>query len=117
MRPMIPVFAALALFAATQSGMAQTSVPAASAPSTSTVATPPPTGQTRMQKRFDAANTTHDGHLTLAQAKAAKMTNVVKHFDAIDQGHKGYVTIDDMKTAVASARAAKVQQKNPTTKG
>lgn len=117
MRPMIPVYAALALFAATQAGFAQTPAPApaqvpavTTAPVVTHVARP-----TRMEKRFNDANTTHDGKLTLDQAKTAKMTNVVKHFAVIDRGTKGYVTIDDLNIAAASAKSAKATTKPATT--
>ncbi len=59
-----------------------------------------------MQQRFDAANTTHDGKLTLDQAKAANMTSVVNSFDKIDSGSKGYVTMDDIRAANRARRAA-----------
>ncbi len=45
-----------------------------------------------LKRRFDAANTTHDGRLTLAQAEAA----LAKHFDKIDTAHKGYITLDEL---------------------
>ena len=119
MRPMIPVYAALAMFAATQAGLAQTTPvapvtapPAASAPAVTPKAAKP----SRIEQRFTAANTTHDGHLTLDQAKTAKMSSVVKHFATIDRGGKGYVTLDDLQTAQADARAAKAQQKAATSK-
>jgi hypothetical protein len=60
--------------------------------------TPPLTsGQQKFIARFDAANTTHDGHLTLAQAQAAGMHGIVKHFAAIDTTNKGYVTLQDIQ--------------------
>jgi len=46
----------------------------------------------KFEEKFAAANTTHDGHLTLAQAKAANMRPVVDHFAAIDTQNLGYVT-------------------------
>lgn len=46
---------------------------------------------------FYAANTTHDGHLTLVQAKAAKFTPVVDNFAAIDVAKRGYVTFYDVE--------------------
>ena len=69
-----------------------------------------------LQDRFDAANVTHDGHLTQEQARA-KMPSVARDFDAIDTDHKGYVTIDQIRdhakaaraTRRAAARAAKAQ--------
>jgi pyruvate/2-oxoglutarate dehydrogenase complex dihydrolipoamide acyltransferase (E2) component len=89
--------------------------PAAPAPAAPTPATPAPAATTppaltarpitpparhRMTRaqRFEMANTTHDGHLTMAQAKAANMSMVVKNFDLIDTSKKGYVTLDDINT-------------------
>ncbi|WP_199444662.1 hypothetical protein [Acidocella aminolytica] len=46
---------------------------------------------------FYAANTSHDGHLTLAQAKAANFKPVVEHFSEIDANKKGYVTFYDIQ--------------------
>jgi hypothetical protein len=46
-------------------------------------------------QHFEKANTTHDGHLTLEQAKAGYPT-VAKHFAEIDTGGKGYVTQNDI---------------------
>lgn len=47
--------------------------------------------------KFYAANTTHDGHLTLAQAKAAGLQPVVDHFTDIDVAKHGYVTFYDIQ--------------------
>src|SRR5262249_60348806 len=58
------------------------------------------------QQRFDAANSTHDGHLTKDQAQAAHMYSTVKNWDAIDKDKKGYVTMDDLKAYAAAQRAA-----------
>jgi hypothetical protein len=60
-----------------------------------------------MAQRFEAANTTHDGHLTLAQAKSANMTRVYKNFDQIDTAKKGYVTIDDLHAFNRARRHAR----------
>jgi hypothetical protein len=49
-----------------------------------------------MDQRFTSANTTHDGHLTLDQAKAGYPT-IARHFDAIDKDKKGYVTETDIR--------------------
>lgn len=46
---------------------------------------------------FYAANTTHDGHLTLAQAKAAQFDQVADHFSEIDVAKRGYVTFYDVE--------------------
>ncbi len=59
-----------------------------------------------LQERFDEANTTHDGHLTLEQARA-KMPAVARDFTAIDTGNQGYVTIDQIKDHARQARAAR----------
>lgn len=57
------------------------------------------------QERFDAANTTHDGHLTEEQARSG-MPSIARNFAAIDTGKKGYVTMDDIKAYYAARRAA-----------
>lgn len=59
-----------------------------------------------MQQRFDAANTSKDGKLTLDQAKAANYTRIVRNFDAIDTGKKGYVTVEDIRAYGRAQRAA-----------
>ena len=98
---------------------AQTSTPPATAGQAPAASTPAPAettapaapgrhGRTRMtmQQRFDQANTTHDGHLTLDQAKAG-MPMVAKHFDAIDKDKKGYVTMDDVSAYRAEHRRSR----------
>jgi hypothetical protein len=50
----------------------------------------------QFHKKFDAANTTHDGHLTLAQAQKADLKMIVANFPAIDTQHRGYVTFNDV---------------------
>ena len=59
-----------------------------------------------MQQRFEQANVTHDGHLTLDQAKTG-YKSIVRHFDAIDQDKKGYITEDDIRASspVSATRA------------
>jgi hypothetical protein len=47
------------------------------------------------QQRFAQANSTHDGHLTLAQANVGYRT-LARHFTEIDAGKKGYVTVEDI---------------------
>ena len=49
-----------------------------------------------MQQRFEQANVTHDGHLTLDQAKTG-YKSIARHFDAIDRDKKGYITEDDIR--------------------
>jgi hypothetical protein len=132
----LPVAAVSLLFAG--AAYAQSTTPAApgtgsagAAPSTSAPApTEPSTTQTapstsththrthaathkRMtfKQRFEQANTTHDGHLTKAQAEAGGLKGTARNFDAIDKDHKGYVTEQDIhayyRARYAARRAAK----------
>ena len=91
MRPLIAVLVAglLALPAGAQTTQPDPSAPAVAGARARQASSP-------MEQRFDAANTTRDGKLTLAQAKAAKIDPVVKNFEAIDRDHKGYVTKADI---------------------
>jgi hypothetical protein len=99
-------FMILALLAAVTitPAFAQSTAPAPAA----TTAPAPAPHRTRMtmQQRFDAANTTKDGKLTLDQAKAAKLIRVVRNFDAMDSAKKGYVTMDDWHAFNRAQRAA-----------
>lgn len=58
------------------------------------------------KQRFEKANTTGDGKLTLEQAKAG-YTSIARHFQQIDADHKGYVTQDDIKTWRKATRDAR----------
>jgi pyruvate/2-oxoglutarate dehydrogenase complex dihydrolipoamide acyltransferase (E2) component len=84
--------------------------PAAAAPAAAAPTTPRRAAFTR---RFEAANTTHDGHLTKAQAHAAHLTATVRHFNAIDKDHKGFVTLDDLRTYAAAQRAQRKAAAKP----
>ncbi len=111
--------ALLLLFAATPA-FAQTPPPA-------TPTQPPPSQaqpggraahlRAKLRERFEAANTTHDGRLTLGQAQAAHMPLLVKNFAAIDQGQKGYVTEDDLRAfirqRIAARRTRREQEQAP----
>lgn len=66
-----------------------------------------PHARRTLQARFDAANTTHDGHLTLEQARAGRMVAVARDFAAIDTTQRGYVTVDDIKAHRRAARLAR----------
>lgn len=108
MRYLIPAFAALALLGSTVGASAQTSAPTAKQNDVAPRAAPQVAPKlSRLAKRFAAANTTHDGQLTLVQAKTAKWTQVVKRFSKIDVGNKGYVTEAEITAAGAKPRAAK----------
>jgi hypothetical protein len=61
-------------------------------------------GHLTMTQRFEQANTTHDGHLTLDQARAG-YKSVARHFAAIDQDKKGYITEDDIRSYYKTQRA------------
>jgi hypothetical protein len=69
-----------------------------------TATTKPAHPHLTMEQRFEAANVTHDGHLTEPQAKAGYRT-VARHFAAIDQDKKGYVTEDDIRAYNKQQRA------------
>ena len=49
-----------------------------------------------VEAHFEAANTTHDGHLTRDQAEKADWSRVAKHFDEIDADHRGWITVDQI---------------------
>jgi hypothetical protein len=110
MRRLIPAAAALALFAATAQAQNQptTTTPGATqAPSATAPAKKPAAHRMTLQQRFDAANTTHDGHLTKDQAAAANWSYVVNNFAAIDKGKKGYVTVQDIHSFARERHAAR----------
>ena len=73
----------------------------------------PPTSQDISQRahrfvdRFKAANTSHDGRLTLPQAQTANMPWVTRHFAAIDTQQKGYITMQDVLAYRQQIRASR----------
>ena len=102
MRFVLPV-AALVLLAAP--ACAQTAPPATPsktvtatlpAPAPPVATAPAPHHRETAEQRFTKANATHDGHLTLAQAKTGYPT-VAKHFTEIDAAKKGYVTAEQIR--------------------
>ncbi len=131
MRISLPVIAlALAAFQAQAQTPPTTVSPAPATPPPATVApmpsdttasptaTPPATHartHTRksLQERFDAANKTHDGHLTMEQAKSG-MPSVAKNFAAIDKDKSGYVTMDEIHTYNSARRAHSKAAKHPS---
>jgi hypothetical protein len=58
-----------------------------------------------LRARFEAANTTHDGRLTMQQAQAAGLRQLVRHFTQIDREGKGYVTLQDIREFRAARHA------------
>lgn len=63
-----------------------------------------------VETHFAAANTTHDGHLTRAQAEQSSWTRVLKRFDEIDTDHKGWVSVDQIH---AYNKAHRKHRKDP----
>jgi hypothetical protein len=61
----------------------------------------------RFLDRFNAANTTHDGRLTLAQAQAAGMPRLAQHFSEIDTQKHGYITLQDIRAWRQQMRASR----------
>jgi hypothetical protein len=59
----------------------------------------------KLADRFAAANTTHDGRLTLDQARAG-LPMVARHFAAMDKDNKGFVTMEDIQSYMKAQRAA-----------
>lgn len=66
---------------------------------------PPPAAQlspgNELAQRFVAANVTHNGQLTQAQAAVGGMPIVANNFNSIDLDHKGYVTLPEIQAWLA----------------
>lgn len=96
-----------------------TTAPSTVAPSTAPAASAAPARSPRktITERFAAANTTHDGKLTLEQARAGRLRAVVRDWDQIDTTKAGYVTLDQIKAHQAAQRAARraARTAKPTT--
>jgi hypothetical protein len=85
------------------------------APASPSATTPQPAPRHHFEDRFNAANVTHDGHLTLAQAQAAHLRFVTAHFAEIDRGNKGFVTLDDVHAYRQQVHAARATKPSTTT--
>jgi hypothetical protein len=87
----------------------------ATPPATSTAprAAKPHHARRSLADRFDAANTTHDGKLTLSQARAGHMNAVARDFAKIDKEKRGYVTMDDIRAFQKERRDAKRAARAP----
>jgi hypothetical protein len=58
------------------------------------------------EQHFTRANTTHDGHLTIAQAKSG-YASLARHFASIDKDNKGYVTEADIRAYYKAQHASR----------
>lgn len=70
-----------------------------------------------MLVKFYSANTTHDGHLTLEQAKAAGLNPVADHFSDIDVKKHGYVTFYDIEAWRLDDIAKRLEQRADDLRG
>lgn len=104
MRPFL-IAAMLALIAGPV--LAQPAAPRSAAPAATPAAPATPHPRRTLQQQFDEANTTHDGHLTLEQARAGRMNAVVRDFAETDTARRGYVTMDEIKAHRRAVRLAK----------
>jgi hypothetical protein len=59
----------------------------------------------QLRASFDAADRTHRGALTQAEAQAGGFGWISQHFDAIDTRHAGEVTFDDVRRYLQSRNA------------
>ncbi len=63
----------------------------------------PPSNKQEVEARFKAADTNHDGKITLEEAKAG-LPRVAMAWDKIDVDKKGYVTLDQLLIISANNR-------------
>lgn len=52
----------------------------------------------KLIEKFNAADTNHDGKLTLEEAKAG-LPRIAQNFSKIDTAGRGYITVDDIRAA------------------
>jgi hypothetical protein len=122
-RFVIPAFAALVFSTGLAAAQTTSATPQAAAPAPPSAA-PQSTAPAhhwnhgrqaamlrKWKAKFAAANTTHDGHLTLAQAQTAGLKPIAANFTAIDIKNRGYVTFNDILAWRLDAQAQKLQQK------
>jgi hypothetical protein len=111
----MPVFPAVALAQNDTTAPPAMTAPGTAGPDASAPAGPGGPHQGGMMKtlqaKFAAANTTHDGHLTLAQAETAGFKPVVANFSAIDTARRGYVTLNDIEAWRMEQMAQKLEQR------
>ncbi len=68
---------------------------------------PPRADRPALRDKFAAANTSHDGRLTLGQAQAGGLRLVARNFGAIDATHQGFVTWPEVQDFLRTRRAAR----------
>ena len=90
----------------TSGSQATEAASAAAAPERTTVPEVGHHKRVAMEEHFAQANVTHDGHLTLDEAKSG-YRSLVRHFQDIDVNHKGFVTVEDIRTWRAQRRSAR----------
>lgn len=90
--------------------MAQTMPPSASAGAYA-AGTPARHARVAAIEAKFAANTTHDGRLTLAQARAGRLPLIVANFQVIDIYGRGYVTFNDIMAWRMDEMAARLHQR------
>ncbi|MFO1339550.1 MAG: EF-hand domain-containing protein [Burkholderiaceae bacterium] len=61
----------------------------------------------KLRARFDAADTTGEGHISRAQAEAAGLGYVARHFEQIDAAGHGSVTWAQVQAWLARRAAAR----------
>ncbi len=106
----LPIFCGVLLLAIPAYAQSvTTTTPATTTPAATGAAAPAPSTIPRhqtMREHFAEANVTHDGRLTLEQAKAG-FPAMARLFDAIDRDHKGYMTMEDIHNYYEARRAAR----------
>lgn len=55
-----------------------------------------------LKEKFTAADTNHDGKLTLAEAKAGGMKRIARGFDRIDTDGDGSITLEQIEAKMQS---------------
>lgn len=84
-------------------------IPLFTAPAFAETAAPPAAGshaRRGAEQHFADANTSHDGRLTLDQAKLG-FKSIARSFAQIDVNRRGYVTLDDIRAWKAAKKAAR----------
>ncbi len=105
----------LSLFILLASGLPALSLPVLAADPPAACAPPPHAARQTWEGHFTGANLSHDGHLTLEEAKGGYGA-IAKHFDDIDVEHKGYVTENDIRAWRVMQKAAHRLGKPPEDK-